>query len=49
MKYDEIDEIDEYMKQMKYNYISGFSNQRTAESAYVVQSFINPNKSFCIF
>ena len=31
---------------MKYDYFSGFSNQRTAESTDVVQSFINPNKSF---
>ena len=42
MKHAEIDElyeyeIDECLEQMKYNYISSFSNQRTAESAYVVQ------------
>ena len=37
------------MKQMKYNYISGFSDQRTPESAYVVQTFITPNKSFYNF
>ena len=44
----EIDEIYECMKYMKYNYLSGFSNQRTAESTYVDQSFIMPNETFVI-